>query len=425
MAKINLTNYYDDVYEQQKKQAQALADTQKQQVNQSYDTQLQKLENDANKNVIAAGNSYDAAYADNEVQRAINERNIRASMSAAGLQDSGLNRTQTTAVNLQKANADAKVTMQKMNFINSIKSQLAENQFSLEQSRINDINSINNQLNSDINNIENEKATARMNKQEEIINTLQSITDPSTAAGYIKTVSKQYGIDGSVLAAYTSVLTKNQYAKYLENENYFKNKTSFQDVKSTLAGIDTTTAAGLTVAAKQIKAWTNQSGKSATKSQLKKLLAAAGISYAEYNKFLKDGQYFKKIEEQNALEQAAKKANSSSGSSGGGRSKKSSSSSPATVNVNLDGDDDDDNNNKNNGNDGESSVKNNITQKYPSVFMKRGFTGAYAELEKLYNDKKISDADYEAVVAALKTTYQGSMTDSEKEYIKKKYGISL
>lgn len=289
---FDITKYYEDSFNKQVDRATQLAKKQKKIVNQTYDTQKTKLEADAKKQQIAAENSYDSAYADNAVQKYINERNIRDSMADSGLQDSGLNRTQITATELQKANADNEVSMQKNSFINKIKSTLQESLYNSELSRTGELNAIDTQLMADTNNIYNTMDSERRAKTEEIISTIASITDPTQAAGYIKTVSKQYGIDGNVLASYSPVVTVKGYQKYLQNENYYNQKTTFKDLQTTLAGIDTTSPAGLTVAAKQIKAWSNQNN--ATKSQIKKALSAAGISYSEYTKFLKDGQYFSK-----------------------------------------------------------------------------------------------------------------------------------
>lgn len=348
---FKVTNYYDDMYNKRIQGAKDLATDQKNQVNQKYDAQIAKYENDANNQIIAAGNSYDAAYADNAVQQAVNERNIKESMAASGNSDSGLNRTQVTAVALQKANADNAVTMNKISFINKVRSALNENKFAAEQSRTDSINAIDNQLKSDINAINNEKAQAIVTKNEEILSNIESITDPTTAAGYIKAVSKQYGVDPNVLASYSPVVTQKSYAKFLENEKYFKQKDEKSNIKTTLSGIDTTTAAGQSLAAKQISSHVN-SQKSITKSEIKKLCASAGISYSDYNKYLKDKNYFvdKEIKKTDARDlklteaklklnnQYSKSGSSSSGSSGNGGG---NGGGKSPIKVKIDDDDDD------------------------------------------------------------------------------------
>ncbi len=77
--------------------------------------QLQKLPQD-----------YQYAYDKNEIQQLINERQVADRMSQLGLTDSGLNRTQQTAINLQRSNADQAVTQQKNAQINALQTALAE-----------------------------------------------------------------------------------------------------------------------------------------------------------------------------------------------------------------------------------------------------------------------------------------------------------
>ena len=433
---IKVTKYYDDIYKNRVQSTTDLANQQKNQVNQKYDAQIAKYENDANRQIVSAGNSYDAAYSDNAVQQAINERSIRESMAGSGLNDSGLNRTQTTALYLQKANADNAVTMQKNSFINKVRSALSDNKYTAEQSRTDSLNQIDNQLKSDINTINDEKAQAIAAKNEEIISTLQSITDPTTAAGYIKTVSREYGVDPNTLASYSSVVTKNSYAKYLKNEKYFKQQDEKSAIKSTLSGIDTTTAAGQSLAAKQISTYVN-SHKNVTKSQIKKLCASAGISYTDYNKYLKDKNYFvdkenKKTDERDLRMTEAKlrlnnkySKSGSSGGKGGGGSKgsggsSSSKSTSSSVDVSIDDDDDgkkiDDNGNN-------SGIK--ITKKYPTIFQNRGIFGAFEEFNRLDTAGKISDKNYKKVLSAIKNAYKGSLTENDKKLVKKKYGYDI
>lgn len=372
---FKITNYYDNVFNKQIKD-----------VNKRYDKQIEKQELDTSNTVTAAENSYDAAYADNAVQQAINERQIKKSMSGAGLSDSGLNRTQLTAVQLQKANADNAVSMQKMNFINNAKSALNDFKFNAELNR-----------ESEINNIQNEQELGRVNKTEEIINSISSITDPTQAAAYIKSVSGQYGIKPEKLISYSSVINKNGYNKYLENKNYFINRDSYKALHTDLVGYDITTAAGQTAAAKAIKAWANTHKNQATKSKIKKLLESAGLSYSEYQKFLKDGQYFKDIED---LKESKKAKATKSGSSG------SNEYTEPVIKI-----DDETGNNENVNYDGTdsygppsalfrfskvSSIKLDKNTKYSDV---------ENELDRLMNAGMISDEDYKTLLNYYSSRY--------------------
>ena len=86
--------------------------------------QIAGVENAKNKNIKTVQNNYSAqiaeaeqAYDDqhrvNAVQKLINEAEVAESMANNGLTDSGLNRTQQTAVQLSYANNRAKLDLQK------------------------------------------------------------------------------------------------------------------------------------------------------------------------------------------------------------------------------------------------------------------------------------------------------------------------
>lgn len=336
---VKLKGYYEDEFKKGENRINAAADEQIRQTNENYDKSNEHLTNIADRQVIAGSNSYDSAYNDNAVMKAINERQIKDSMANAGLSDSGLNRTQLTAVGLQKANADNNVSMQKNAFINKIRSALQENIYNNEVARGQQINTINNQRTADINTLRTQQETEQRNKMEEIINNIASMTDPTQAAAYIKTVSKQYGVDPYTLAAYSPVVTKKNYDKYLESESYFTNRDGYKGTYDTVAGIDTTSAAGQTLAAKQIK---NASTKySLTKTQIKKLCASAGISYSDYNKFLKNGNLFKEREDKAQLDLQLKLKKVSGSSTGGSSSRRTGKkSSSGSSNYNLGNDDD-------------------------------------------------------------------------------------
>lgn len=371
---FNIVNYYDDVFNKQIANKKSQAQEQKNEVNDRYNAQISKAESDTDNQIKAAENSYDAAFADNAVQKAITERQIRDSMSAAGLSDSGLNRTQLTAVQLQKANADNAVSMQKMNFINKANSALADYKYQAELDRNSELSNIDTTLAGEINSIEEQQLLSNTEKSEEIIANINSITDPTQAAAYINMVSEQYGVDANELVGYSSVLNKNTYNNYLKDKNYFVNKdeketvreqvltitdptqaatyiqkmaqkygmsekalcswssvitykeyqkfvkdknyfnkkATYKGLHESLSGYDTTTASGQTAAAKAIKAWVNTNKKQATKSKIKKLCESAGISYSDYLKFLKNGQYFVNIQDSKKSKATA----SSSGKSG-------------------------------------------------------------------------------------------------------------
>ncbi len=80
--------------------------------------------------------SYDDAYRENAVQKLINEREIEEDMANLGLSDSGLNRTQQTAVQLSYANNRAKLGRQKQSQEDARARELASGLSTVEQNRL-------------------------------------------------------------------------------------------------------------------------------------------------------------------------------------------------------------------------------------------------------------------------------------------------
>ena len=81
-----------------------------------------------------SGAEYDDLERQNAVQKLINEREVEENMANLGLTDSGLNRTQQTAVQLSAANNSAKIAREKQAMYNAFKreltSRLADNEAS-------------------------------------------------------------------------------------------------------------------------------------------------------------------------------------------------------------------------------------------------------------------------------------------------------
>lgn len=73
--------------------------------------------------IFEEGRAYEDQYRENAVQKAINERQVDESMANMGLSDSGLNRTQATAINLSYSNNKAAIDRAKRQAIDSIELQ--------------------------------------------------------------------------------------------------------------------------------------------------------------------------------------------------------------------------------------------------------------------------------------------------------------
>ena len=82
-------------------------------LDQSYETAEKKLNEQAAAQTAALPQQYRSAFDKNELQQRINERQLQERMQRMGLTNSGLNRSQQTALQLQRSNADQAVGQQK------------------------------------------------------------------------------------------------------------------------------------------------------------------------------------------------------------------------------------------------------------------------------------------------------------------------
>lgn len=101
----------------------------------AYDVAKQQEAASAAAQKEALSQQYRSSFDKNELQQRINERQLRERMSRLGLSDSGLNRSQQAAVQLQRANADQAVMQQKTAAANAITQQMRSNQSALEQQK--------------------------------------------------------------------------------------------------------------------------------------------------------------------------------------------------------------------------------------------------------------------------------------------------
>ncbi|MBQ2390919.1 MAG: hypothetical protein II306_04040 [Clostridia bacterium] len=115
---------------------------------QSYlNEQLGIINSTASKQTEMVNNLYkgqiadvDSQYADEErrnaVQKYINEQEVKETMANMGLTDSGLNRTQQTAVQLSAANNAAKLQRQKQNMVDSLTREMTAALADIETKRL-------------------------------------------------------------------------------------------------------------------------------------------------------------------------------------------------------------------------------------------------------------------------------------------------
>lgn len=117
-----LTELYD-IY---KKQGTAQRDADVAASGKVYDTQRQQTQDTYDRQIKDTNNSYEDMYRENAVQKLINEREIAEDMADLGLTDSGLNRTQQTAVQLSYANSKNKIDTSRQKAVDTLAASLAD-----------------------------------------------------------------------------------------------------------------------------------------------------------------------------------------------------------------------------------------------------------------------------------------------------------
>lgn len=118
MATNYAKQYDEDMLENKNKQIAAVNDItakNKQTITDNYAARVKETET-----------AYDDEYRINAVQKLINERQVAESMANMGLTNSGLNRTQQTAVQLSYANNKAKLDRQKQSAIDALNREMSD-----------------------------------------------------------------------------------------------------------------------------------------------------------------------------------------------------------------------------------------------------------------------------------------------------------
>lgn len=114
----------------------AQAEEEKKKYNQIYDKQIEQINLISDANIKNLNSTYDDQQRAIEVQKLINERKVAESMANLGLTDSGLNRTQQTAVQLSAANARYQLDRQKQAAIDSYNLDRSNQIAQIEQNRL-------------------------------------------------------------------------------------------------------------------------------------------------------------------------------------------------------------------------------------------------------------------------------------------------
>lgn len=130
-------SYYDDHYNKNLKKTQDEIKKQQAQNTATSNAYVADLNAIVDKNISNSVNKvqgeidklptqYQSGFDANAIQQKINERQVAERMANMGMTNSGLNRTQQTAINIQRSNADAALRTQINSATNSLKQQIAD-----------------------------------------------------------------------------------------------------------------------------------------------------------------------------------------------------------------------------------------------------------------------------------------------------------
>lgn len=121
--------------EEERAKNKALADADVGVSNSIYDTQKQNTQNLYQGQIRDTVSSYENALRSNETQRFLNSRAIERRMAEMGLTDSGLNRTQQTAVQLSAANNQGEIQRQRQAAVDTLARAMASDISTIEAER--------------------------------------------------------------------------------------------------------------------------------------------------------------------------------------------------------------------------------------------------------------------------------------------------
>ncbi len=116
--------------------------------NAGYDSQISNTQEFYNKQIDDEKTAYDSEYQKNAVQKQVNEMKIAQNMANLGLTDSGLNRTQQTAVQLSYANQKGKIDLARQSALDDLTLQMTDAITTLKNKKAAAARDITNQWNS-------------------------------------------------------------------------------------------------------------------------------------------------------------------------------------------------------------------------------------------------------------------------------------
>lgn len=211
MATLSINSTWDEIQKYMEgqyasKRKQALADN-----DAVYKKQSDAVTSLYEGEISEVGQQYDDLERQNAVQKLINEREVAENMANMGLTDSGLNRTQQTAVQLAASNQAAKIARERQSMVNSLTREMTSKLTDIELNRSNAAQRINQEYDSAINSATQEKYKSNLDYLEKINE--QNLKAAQEAA------SKYHGLTSSQAETIMKYIAKKDYAmaeKYLD-----------------------------------------------------------------------------------------------------------------------------------------------------------------------------------------------------------------
>lgn len=214
--------------EEQKKLLREAATAQKGAIDVKIDNEKSNIEAEQ-ANLIA---DYDKEYNDiidlANVQKHIAEREVSEAMANAGMTDSGLNRTQQTAIQLSYANAENEARIARQKSVDALASKVREQLGLLESQRVADKANVDSTLTEEIIKLD-DKYTEQGNKKYTARNSLISTLNDTT-----KSDDEKIGLLNSYFDQYGSDSTFTNYAKSYYDKVY-NNPASTEEAKKAAA----------------------------------------------------------------------------------------------------------------------------------------------------------------------------------------------
>jgi hypothetical protein len=195
--------YTLDEYIKQAQKANAKAEkTAIKDVNDLYASQKAATETAYNEQIDLANKAYEDQYRANAVQKEVNQRMVAENMANMGLTDSGLNRTQQTAVQLSYANQKAATDRKRLEQIDAFKREMTNQLATIEQNRLGAVANVKNEYNK----LNTEQGTSAYN------NMVEQTTE------YNKALLKNNNSDSYIIPTNGSLLSRDYKGRLKDND---------------------------------------------------------------------------------------------------------------------------------------------------------------------------------------------------------------